>query len=363
MVKGGLTTAAFRSYVSDIQEEVHQYFARWGNEGEADLYSAMCELVINTASRTLLGQDVRSQLNDEVARLYHDLDLGFTPINFLFPNLPLPRNIVRDRANLQLRELFVSVLRKRAARLEKLKAEGKEDSEVHHDMLNSLMNATYKDGRSLSEVEVAGLMIALLMAGQHTSSTSATWFGLYLLRDKEYLAKVMAEQESIFGDGKGGYVPLDFEGISNCDRLEYVLKEVLRLCPPIFQIMRTVTEDVYFNDMVIPAGSYVAVSPSVSSLDGKAFPNPNTFDPDRFSPERAEDSTEKNKGLYVPFGHGRHRCIGEPFAYLQIKTIWAAILQTFELEPVGPMNQPNFNSMIVLPETPCMVRYKRRVPL
>jgi len=78
-----------------------------------DLLQALSEIVIMTASRTLLGKEVRSKLNEGVADLYHDLDKGFTPINFLFPNLPLPSYRKRDEAHIKMRELFIDIINKR----------------------------------------------------------------------------------------------------------------------------------------------------------------------------------------------------------------------------------------------------------
>src|SRR5690606_10784980 len=98
-VKWGLSTEAFRSYVPMIQEETTNYFKRWGQSGKSDLSDAMAELIIMTASRCLLGPEIRSRLDESVAQLYHDLDNGFAPINVFFRNLPLPSYWKRDAAH------------------------------------------------------------------------------------------------------------------------------------------------------------------------------------------------------------------------------------------------------------------------
>lgn len=68
---------------------------------------------------------------------------------------------------------------------------------------------------------------------------------------------------------------------------------------------------------------------------------------------------DENKFCYVPFGAGRHRCIGESFAYVQNKTIWSVILEMYEIELVGDFPEPNYQSMIHTPIT-SIVRYKKR---
>lgn len=65
MIKGGLTTEIFQSYVPLMEEEVQQYFKRWGNEGEVDLLQAISEVTIMTASRCLLGDEIRSVLDEQ----------------------------------------------------------------------------------------------------------------------------------------------------------------------------------------------------------------------------------------------------------------------------------------------------------
>ncbi|CCJ29458.1 unnamed protein product [Pneumocystis jirovecii] len=103
-IKIGLTTETFRSYVPMIIEEVKTYletsplFGKNRLYGISSLMKAIPEITIFTASRTLQGKEVRSKFDASFAELYHDLDKGFTPINFLAPWLPLPKNRLRDIA-------------------------------------------------------------------------------------------------------------------------------------------------------------------------------------------------------------------------------------------------------------------------
>ena len=142
--------------------------------GSGELAQAMAELTIMTASRCLMGKEIREQLSETVADLYCDLDKGFTPLNFLFPYLPLPSYWNRDRAHIQMRNLFLDVMKTRRAN----------DNMENSDMLQALMDSEYRDGRKMTDREVACLMIALLMAGQHTSSTTGTWCLAFLAQDK-----------------------------------------------------------------------------------------------------------------------------------------------------------------------------------
>jgi sterol 14-demethylase len=123
-VKFGLSTENFRAYVAMIEEEVEKFldsdtaFTIYGlgdiNEwGRFPAKDKMSELTILTASRTLQGKDVREGLDATFAQRYDDLDHGFTPVNLLFPNLPLASNKRRDKAQQEMSDFFVDILRKR----------------------------------------------------------------------------------------------------------------------------------------------------------------------------------------------------------------------------------------------------------
>lgn len=155
---------------------VQDYFSKWGDSGEVDLKYELEHLIILTASRCLLGREVRDKLFDDVSALFHDLDNGMLPISVLFPYLPIPAHRRRDRARKKLAEIFSNIIGSR-------KSSGKCET----DMLQCFIDSKYKDGRGTTEGEVTGLLIAALFAGQHTSSITSTLTGAYLIRFKEYL--------------------------------------------------------------------------------------------------------------------------------------------------------------------------------
>lgn len=123
-VKVGLSMENFKTYVGMIEEEVEEYIKRdpkfsayqqaESNEwGSFDAVKALSEITILTASRTLQGREVRGSLDKTFADLYTDLDGGFTPLNFLFPNLPLESYRKRDRAHQKMSQFYVNIIKKR----------------------------------------------------------------------------------------------------------------------------------------------------------------------------------------------------------------------------------------------------------
>ncbi|CAA7037780.1 unnamed protein product [Microthlaspi erraticum] len=339
-----------KGYVDMMVTEAEDYFSKWGESGEVDIKDELEKLIILTASRCLLGREVRDQLFDDVSALFHDLDNGMLPISVLFPYLPLPAHRRRDQARAKLAEIFSKIIGSR-------KCSGKSEN----DMLQCFIESKYKDGRQTTDSEVTGLLIAALFAGQHTSSITSTWTGAYLMKYKEHCSAALDEQRKLIekhGD------KIDHDILSEMDVLYRCIKEALRLHPPLILLMRASHSDFNVTDKDgktydIPKGHIVATSPAFANRLPHIFTNPDSYDPDRFSAGREEDKAA-GAFSYISFGGGRHGCLGEPFAYLQIKAIWSHLLRNFEFELASPFPEIDWNAMVVGVKGKVMVRYKRR---
>lgn len=119
------------------------------------------------------------------------------------------------------------------------------------------------------------------------------------------------------------------------DSLHRSIKEALRMHPPLVMLMRYVHEPYSVKtskgeEYYIEKGSILATSPSFSHRLAHVYPEPAKFDPDRFATPREED--KQKPAAFIGFGHGRHGCMGEIFAYMQIKVIWSLLLRNFDFE-------------------------------
>lgn len=380
-VKVGLSVENFRVYVPQIVDEVKEYIrsdprfapVQKGQKSfTVDIFQAMSEVIILTASRTLQGKEVREGLDKSFAQLYHDLDSGFTPINFVIPNLPLPSNFKRDKAQKKMSQFYQDIVAKR-------RAQGHTET-GENDMIAALMEQKYKNGRELSGIEIAHMMIALLMAGQHTSSATGSWALLRLASRPEIIEELWEEQVKVYGEGQGkGLRDLDYETQkTSVPLLDAVVKETLRLHPPLHSIMRYVKADLAVpptlssnsqkkedETLVIPKGHYIMAAPGVSQVDPLLWKQADAFDPHRWldlaTAQAMQDSGDEQADFgfgmistganspYLPFGAGRHRCIGEQFAYLQIGVIIATFVRLFKWELDSKFPDPDYQSMVVLP--------------
>jgi sterol 14-demethylase len=336
-----------RGYAQVIVQEVEQMIANWGDTGEIDLLEFMKELTIYTSSHCLLGDEFRYELNEEFAKIYHDLEKGVNPLAFVFPYLPLPVFRRRDKARARLQELVTGIIAKRAQK-----------SDKSEDAFQMLIDAQYDDGSRLSAHEITGMLIGTIFAGHHTTAGTAAWTLLELARRPECMKRVLNELDAHFGtDGE-----VTFQSLREIPVLENVIKEVLRLHPPLIFLIRKVMQDFHFKDYTVKAGKYVCASPRVSHRIAEIFPDPEKFDPERYSEARQEDARPFS---WIAFGGGKHKCSGNAFAMLQLKAIFSILLRryTFELIDDKDAYQDDFTQMVVQPVSPCRVRYLKRMDI
>lgn len=345
----GLRTSRMKTYIAKIQEETLQYLKENLNSesGTIDLYKSMSELTILTASRCLHGDDVREHMFADLQTLYHDLDEGLTPLTTLWSHAPTARHARRDKARKELIQLFGKVIKERRANPER--SDGT-------DILSLFMDIKYKDGTLVTEEEVTGLLIALLFAGQHTSCVTSTWTMLLLLHNPKVLSRVMEEQKQYAVKDT-----LELEDVQQMSLLHNCMRESLRMCPTFIMLLRQVMKDttVTVNGKThhIPKDDLVAVSPTVSMRLPTTFENPDEFDPDRFAPPREEHKTPY---AYLGFGGGMHSCMGQIFAYVQVKTILSVILKHYKLTVESDkLPDIGYNDMVVGPKGNCNVHYKK----
>jgi len=338
----------FKLYVPKIEDEVDRFIETTfpGEEGVVDFSQGINELTVLTSTACLQGPEIRAQVHSGYSALIAALDHAMSAIGFFYPSLPLPTYKARDVARRKLGTMFNAILKQRR------QAGFKGD-----DVMQVLMDAHYEDGTVLSDEEVVGNLIALMMAGQHTSNITSSWLMLNVLSRPDVFQKVYAEQMEVMNDSE----TLDFDRVKNMNYLHSCVKETLRLTPPIIVIWRTAEVDFKFKEYVIPKDTLVMVAPSGYSRSKFAvYSDPDKFDPDRFSVERAED--RKAPYSFFSFSAGRHACVGEKFAYLQIKSIFSILVRKFELELIGKLSDyPVDNtSLLAGPKGPIQIKYRRR---
>lgn len=342
MLRPALQPARMKKYGEIISQEVEEATAPWGDRGTTCIYSFAQVLTSYTSSHCLLGREFRREMSEEFSKVYHDLERGISPIGYLNAHLPIPAFRRRDAARKRLGEMVAQIVQAR-----------KQSGYVGEDFLQTLMDSAYADGNKLSDHEITGLLVAAMFAGHHTSSVTTAWTLLELLNHPAWLAEVQAEVDEVFGDDTA----LDMAKLRRLEKTEWAVREALRLHPPLFVLIRAAKEDVNLLGYRIPKGTFVAVSPTVAHRIEDVFKQADTFDPDRYSPARAEHNNPFND---IAFGGGRHKCLGNAFALLQIKTIIAMLLRRYRFTLYGDPMVADIQSLVIGPRLPVRVNYVRR---
>lgn len=389
-VKFGLTSEALRSHVTLISGETKAFTKSKHFSGEAgriNMPAVMAELTIYTASRSLQGKEVREKFDSTFADMFHDLDMGFSPINFLLPWAPLPHNRARDVAQKKIAETYMSIIKERRA----MEAEG--DASHEKDMIWNLMGCNYKDGQPIPDKEIAHMMIALLMAGQHSSSATSCWIILRLASRPDIAEELLEEQKRVLGED---LPEITYDDLQRLPLHAQVVKETLRLHSPIHTIMRKVKQPMSIEGtpFVIPTTHNLLSAPGVTSRTAEYFPEPNLWEPHRWDVESGESGEKKSskydslrptnvnvndddekfdygyglvsKGAsspYLPFGAGRHRCIGEQFAYVQLQTILVEFVRVFKFRNVDGQKGvigTDYSSLFSRPLNPAIIEWEKR---
>jgi sterol 14alpha-demethylase len=327
-----------------ISSEVNQALQHWGENGEIDMLDFMTTLTLYTSTHCLLGTEFRHELDKGVMQTYHDLEKGMIPLATVFPYFPIPTFFRRDKARIRFQALISDIIAKRAAQPEK-----KDDS------FQTLIESTYDDGTPLSDYEITGLLLVTIMGGHKTTLGVVTWVILELIKHPTIMQRVLQELNSVF-DETGNIMT---KPVRKMPLLENVIKEALRLHPPLIFLIRQLKQDLYYKNYVVKAGNYVCTSPHVSHFLPELFSNPHQFDPDRYNNERQEDATPFS---WIPFGGGKHKCSGSGFAMLQMKVIVSILLYRYQFELVDAPEsyQDDFKQMVVKPKSPCRLRYTKR---
>ncbi|KAG0530322.1 hypothetical protein BDA96_05G176000 [Sorghum bicolor] len=187
----------------------------------------------------------------------------------------------------------------------------------------------------------------MCLTRKHTSTITSVWTGAHLLASTRSLASVLEEQKKIM------------------DTLHRCIKETLRIHPPVPMFRRKVHKNFTVqtkdgNEYEIHRGHTLISPVQFNGNLPHIYKDPDVYDPDRFGPGREEDRVG-GKFSYTSFSAGRHACLGESYAYLQIKVIWSYLLRNFELKLESPFPKPDWTKLVPEPKGRVMVSYKKRV--
>lgn len=339
-----------RGHAEVITAEVDRMVAGFGDNGEIDLLDWTAELFIYTSSACLIGKRFREELDVRYAELFHDLERGTDAVAFVDPYADIESFHRRDAARVELVGLIEAIMHRRDA-------DGPPPAD-ERDLVDVLMSLRNDDHSWVfSPDQVTGMFISMMFAGHHTTSTTASWAIIELLRNPDVYARVTDELDALAARSGGN---ISYHDLREVPWLEATIKETLRLHPPLILLLRKAMVDVEVGGFHIAAGKLVGASPAVSNQLPGVFDAPDEFRPERYIDPNSDDLD--NPWNWIPFGAGRHRCVGAAFAMMQLKAVFCRLLTdwTFELAQPPDTYRNDNSKMVIQLAQPCAVRYQRR---
>jgi cytochrome P450 len=294
---------------------------RWRDGQTVDMDHEMMALTLAIVARTLFDAEVDAEADEiggaltEVLRLFQTV---FIPGMQLFDRLPLPhtRRFARARGRLDA-TIYRLIAERRAER-----ARGEERG----DLLSMMLAAqdAEGDGGSMTDEQLRDEAMTLFLAGHETTSNALTWTWYLLSQHPSVERRLHDEIDRVLGVRRA-----TADDIASLPYTRMVLSESMRLYPPAYAIGRKALEDYEVAGVMIPRGTLVVVSPLVTQRDARWFPDPERFDPERWTPEA---QAARPKFSYFPFGGGTRMCIGDQFAWTEGMLLLATVAQRWRAE-------------------------------
>ncbi|WP_433622260.1 cytochrome P450 [Nocardia sp. CA-120079] len=324
-----LCQPAFRSdrlpsYVESMTRSIETTVRGWHDGQVIDLgvdLSAMTFRVATEAifSTSLSDSQIR-QFATDLSTIAHGL-FRRTALPAIINRLPTPDNRRYDATARRVRQLAASVIAERRA-----------EQKDRGDLLSALLEARdAQDGAQFTDSELIDQVFTFFLGGAETTAGCLTW-ALYLLdHNRDVQQQLHEEVDSVLGGRTATRADLPSLPLTN-----RIITETLRLYPPTWVLTRQVTADTELGDILLPAGTKIAVSPYVIHRSERIYDDPSAFRPDRW----VDTTPHHNRKTFIPFGLGARRCIGEQFGLIEAALALATItgrwrLSSFTQRPIS----------------------------
>lgn len=195
------------------------------------------------------------------------------------------------------------------------------------DFLSMYMKARDKNGEAFSDKELLDELMTLIVAGFETSANTLNWVWYLIAGHPEVEEKLISEASEFLPDASS----VNAESAGAMKYTQQVLEETLRLYPPVWLFTRRAGEEDELDDYDVPPGTDIYLSPYVLHRTASIWPDPDTFNPDRFE---IADKPKRDRP-YFPFSLGPRRCVGEYFSFLEMKVHIGLLLPRFRMQRVS----------------------------
>jgi len=322
-------------YLARMNPEIKAGIARFPVGNRVLMFPAIKKLTLDMGAKIFMGADVSEKAN----QLNHDflvtVDAATAIIRDPIPGTLMYRGV---QARQRLEDYFYGMIaEKRAKQLP--------------DFFSQFCHATTEEGGRFTDKQIVDHMIFLMMAAHDTTTSTLTTMVYALGKDQAWQDRLREKSMAIGSD------MLEFDDLAKLDEHEWCMNEALRMYPPLTSMPRGVAKDCEFQGYKLYRGELVGISNIMTHYMPEYWSNPYAFDPERFSPARAEQ--KKNFFQFIPFGGGHHTCLGQHFAVIQVKAMMHQLLRKYRWSVPANYTIPYQLVPIVKPRDDLPVKFER----
>ncbi|MEG3082355.1 cytochrome P450 [Sphingomonas sp. PB2P12] len=295
-----------RHYTRELDAGIKAAVGNWSGQ-TVRFYDVVKKLTLDLAATSFLGVPLGAEADRINQAFVDEVQASVSPIRKPWPGTQMRKGV---KARAYLVDFFER----------EIPARRNGDGQ---DFFSQFCRATDDDGAPLTALAIADHMNFLMMAAHDTITSSATSLVMLLARNPEWQERLREEVVAL-----DPAVPLT-EQLDRLVLTEYAFKESLRMMPPVPSIPRRALKDFSFGGYDIPAGTSVGTAITYTHRMAEHWPDPDRFDPLRFTPEASKG---RHRFAWVPFGGGAHMCIGLHFATMQMRLLIAHLLMRYRIE-------------------------------
>ena len=334
------------AYAEVMVAYTERMVASWKHGQGLDVHEAMMRLTLDIVAKTLFDTDVSREAEDVGAALQVLMSKFFRQAGFalLLPSfIPIPTTRRLQRAVGQLDKVIYEIIRRRRT-----------SGQTSGDLLSVLLRAQDDEGLGMTDRQLHDEIMTLFLAGHETTANALSWTWLLLGQNPGVEEKLIEELRRVLS----GRSPTAAD-LPRLTYTEMILREAMRLYPPVWVIGRRGLAPFRMGEYELPAETNVLMSQIITHRDARYFPDPDRFDPDRW---KADDPrfVSLPRFAYFPFGRGPRVCIGAGFAMMEAVLLLATIAQRFTLTLVPGQTIEKLPSVTLRPKSGIRVILHRR---
>lgn len=345
LVAPNLQRKQIAHYADIMVDEADRLMRRWSDADIRELHDDMTEVTLRVVVRALFDLDFDRRI-DEVGKAIDDTMSYFHEImhsiwRWVPDAVPSPNKRAYRKAYRHLNEIVYDLIDERRNR-----------QESGDDLLYRLIQATDEEGRGMTDKQLRDEVITLFAAGHETTTLAITYAILFVANHPQTAQRLNDEVDRVLGKERPSA-----QHVPELPYTEAVVKEAMRLYPPVWAIDRRATERVELDGLMIPEDAHIFMSQAVNHRSSRFFNNPDQFQPARWL-DGLED--ELPRFAYFPFGGGPRICIGNYFAMMEATLVIARLAQNWTFEPYTAPPIDTFTSITQRPDEPIHIAVNRR---